>query len=543
MKRLLDLIHRVPGLQQLLLLLGIAAAVAIGIGIYMELRSPDYATVVAGAPDAEAAQITQALQQAGIAYRVDAMGDVQVPSADATNARMTLGAKNLPAAPFGMQSLTETSGFGISQFMEHTRYNYALENDLARNVGNVQGVAHAYVHLAIPQPSAFVDATDTPSASVMVELAPGAMLEPSQVSAITHMVAASVPGLQASRVTIVDQSGQLLSDAATQSALGQTAGQMQLTREFEHGVDNKIVALLTPLVGVGDVRVQTSADIDYATPNEADETYHPDPKAIRSQTVASDGGAATLPQGVPGAFSNQPRPAAPPPGTQPVAATTAGAPPAPSSAAPRSTSESTQYAISRSIEHIAGVPGQLKRMAVAVLVSEPSTSAAAKTKAGKSGTAAPGFTAAQLANMTALVKSAAGYNAARGDIVTVVAAPFTVHDEPALGPAGGPAWWNGPWLVPLVRDVLAALAILVIGLMVIRPAIRTLLIGQGPVATVADAVAEIRHAAHHPPATSSPPGMTAEPNYDDKLNIAHTAVAQDPKRVAQVMKTWVNGND
>lgn len=543
MNRLFDLIHRVPGLQQLLLLVGIAAAVAVGIGGYMELRSPDYATVVAGVPDAEAAQITQALQQAGIAYRVDAMGDVQVPSDQATNARMTLGAKNLPAAPFGMQSLTETSGFGISQFMEHTRYNYALENDLARSVGSVDGVAHAYVHLAIPQPSAFVDAEDAPSASVMVELAPGAALDPAQVSAITHMVAASVPGLQASRVTLIDQSGQLLSDASTQLTLGQTAGQMQLTRQFERSVDNKVVALLTPLVGIGDVRVQTSAEINYANTNEADETYHPDPKAIRSQTVASDDGASTLPQGVPGAFSNQPRPAASPRGTQPAPAATAAPTPASSPDVPHSTNESTQYAISRSIQHIAGVPGQLKRLAVAVLVSEPATSATEKPGANKPSTAAPALTSAQLANMTALVKSATGYDAARGDVVTVVAAPFTARGEPALKPVAGPSWWESPWLVPLIRDLLAALAILVIGLVVIRPAVRTLLIGQGPVTTVADAVAEIRHAAQHAPATSNTAGTRAEPNYDDKLNIAHTAVTQDPKRVAQVMKSWVNDND
>lgn len=540
MYRLLDLIRRVPGLQQLLLLLGIAAAVAVGIGLYMELRSPDYTTVVAGAPDVEAAQITGALQQAGIAYRLDAMGDVEVPSDQAGNARITLGAKNLPAAPFGMQSLTETSGFGISQFMEHTRYNYALENDLAHTIGAVDGVAHAYVHLALPQPSAFVDAQDTPSASVMVELAPGATLDSAQVSAITHLVAASVPDLKASHVTVIDQSGQLLSDQSTQSALGQTAAQMQLTRQLERNLDNKIVALLTPLVGVGDVQVQASADVDYADTNEASETYHPDPKAIRSQTLTSDGSASTLPQGVPGAFSNQPQvptPAAPPAGTQPVTGTSTSQPPSSSPGAPRNTSESTQYAISRSIKHTVGGPGQVQRLAVAVLVSEPSTHAAKDGDSGKPAAAARPFTSVQLANMTALVKSAVGYDPARGDVVTVVAAPFAVRTGPQLKPLAGPSWWEQPWVVPLIRDILAALAILVIGLVVIRPAMRTLLVGPDRGVRVADAVAEIRHAAQHEAAV---PDVRAEPSYDDKLNIAHTAVTQDPKRVAQVVKTWVN---
>lgn len=537
---MLDLIRRVPGLQQLLLLVGIAAAVAIGIGLYMALRSPDYTTVVAGVPDAEAAQIGEALQQAGIAYRLDAMGDVQVPSDQASNARMTLGAKNLPVAPFGMQSLTETSGFGISQFMEHTRYNYALENDLARTIGAVSGVAHAYVHLAVPQPSAFVDTQDAPSASVMVELAPGATLDSTQVSAITHLVAASVPNLQASRVTVIDQSGQLLSDQAAQSALGKTAAQMQLTRQLEHTIDDKVVALLTPLVGIGDVQVQTSADIDYADTNEASETYHPDPKAIRSQTLTSDSGASTLPQGVPGAFSNQPRPAAatPPPGTQPAGSTSASQPASSSTGTPRSTSESTQYAISRSIKHIVGVPGQLQRLAVAVLVSEPSSDKPANGGSHKAAAAARPYTSAQLANMTTLVKSAVGYDAARGDVVTVVAAPFTVRTGPQLKPLAAPSWWEQPWLVPLVRDVLAALAILVVGLMVIRPAVRTLVAGSGHGIRVADAVAEIRHAAQQETAEN----VRAGPSYDDKLNIAHTAVTQDPKRVAQVVKTWVNDN-
>lgn len=530
---LFDLLRRVPGLQQLILLIGLAAAIAGGIGGYMWLRGPDYTTLFAGLTDADAAQVTQALDQAGILYRVGQSGDVQVPQSQLVNARMRLAAQGLPASRSGgMDSLDKNSDFGVSQFMENARYNHALENDLAATVAKLRGVSRARVHLALPKASAFIGDQGQASASVLVELYAGERLDPAQVSAIVHLVASSVPNLDPSRVTVIDQGGQLLSDSGSNSPLGRTAQQMQLTQDFEHNIDHKVTALLAPIIGDGRVRVQAHADMDYSVAEEASETYHPDPKAIRSESVSQHSGDGLLAQGVPGAVSNQPAPPVTAAATSTAKTAAPGAKPTTAAATspPESRSESRQYAIDRSIKHVAETQGRLKRLTVAVLIDDVS-------RVGADGKSTPvALTTEQLQRIEGLVKSAVGFDASRGDAVSIVNTPFVDTAPPLLPPIKAPVWWKQPWVFDMGRNALAILALLAVGFGVIRPALRTLLQGTSAAALTATPQAAIGNAG-----TGAPGGALGAPsfNYEDKLQSARNAVAQDPRRVAQVVRNWV----
>lgn len=554
MNPLLQLFQRVPGLQQLVLLVGLAAAIAAGIGGYMWLRGPVYTTAFTGLSPADALQVTQALAQTGIAYRIDESGNVQVPANDLANARMQLGAKGLPAARDGLASLSQNSGFGVSQFMETARYNYALETDLANTIGRLSGVARAEVHLALPKPSAFVADQGQPSASVLVQLVPGAHLSASQVAAITHLVASSVPKLDTSNVTVVDQSGQLLSDnSAPNSAITRTAREMELTQQYERSLSAKVMNLLTPIVGDGRVRVQTQADMDYSTAEQASETYHPDPQAIRSETISVSGaGSGRLAQGVPGAFSNKPAtPPAPtgvtPPGTRPVANPPAGqgkGDTEQATATPVSRNESRDYAIGRSITHTKDTQGRLKKLSVAVLLDDrPQKSADGKN------TTAVAMSAEQVARIQALVQSAVGYDKDRGDVVTVVNTRFLEAPQAtALLPAVAPLpWWKRAWVMDVLRNGLAVIALLVIAFFIIRPALQALL-GAGTAGAGARAALGVTATgqAALPEGPTSPAlagPSNARRTYEEKVQLARDAVTQDPKRVAQIVHTMVGGSN
>ncbi|TAM11523.1 MAG: flagellar M-ring protein FliF [Nevskiaceae bacterium] len=556
MNPLMQLFRRVPGLQQLVLLVGLAAAIAGGIGGYMWLRGPTYTTAFPGLSPADALQVTQALAQAGITYRVDESGNVQVPASALTNARMQLGAKGLPTSRDGLASLSQNPGFGVSQFMETARYNYALETDLANTIGKLTGVSRAEVHLALPKASVFVADQGQPSASVLVQLVPGAHLSASQVAAITHLVASSVPKLETANVTVVDQSGQLLSDNnAPNSAITRTAREMELTQQYEHSLSAKVMNLLTPIVGDGRVRVQSQADMDYSTAEQASETYHPDPKAIRSETINTSGaGGRQLAQGVPGAFSNQPvTPPAPtgvaPPGTQPVANPPAGAQNPGGSAqtpdVPVSRNESRDYALGRSITHTTETQGRLKKLSIAVLLDDRPQ----KSPDGKTTTSVP-MSDAQLARIQALVESAVGYDKDRGDVVTVVNTQFL--EQPAattlFPPVAATPWWKHAWVMDVARNSLAVIALLVIAFFIIRPALQALLgagvaggAGQAALAVTTNGVQAALPEGTLPPALGGP--STARRTYDEKVKAARDAVTQDPKRVAQIVHTMVGGND
>src|SRR5688500_10480887 len=307
-----------PGLKPLALLIGIAAAVAAGVGIVLWSKEPTYSMLYGNLGQQDAAQIAQALDTNNIQYKLDG-GTISVPADRVHDARLKLAAQGLPEGDGGFAVMSKDPGFGVSQFMEGARYQHALETELARTITNLQAVEGARVHLALPRQSAFVRDRRKPSASVFLQMKPGRRLESEQVTAIVNLVASSIPELEAQQVTVVDQQGRLLSSPGGNSEMAEREKQMEIARELEDRYTQRVQQLLAPLVGSDRVRAQVVADVEMSTTEEAREQYRPESQIVRSEQTseeASRNGAG--PQGVPGALTNQP--------PQPGVALPAGAP-------------------------------------------------------------------------------------------------------------------------------------------------------------------------------------------------------------------------
>src|SRR5688572_5932849 len=416
-----------PGLKPLVMLIGIAAAVAAGVGIVLWSKEPTYSLLYGSLGQQDAAQIAQALDTNAIPYKLEGSGTITVPADRVHDARLKLAGQGLPEGDGGFSVMSKDPGFGVSQFMEGARYQHALETELARTITNLQAVEGARVHLALPRQSAFVRDRRKPSASVFLQMKPGRRLESEQVTAIVNLVASSIPELESQQVTVVDQQGRLLSSPeGTNTEVAEREKQMEIARELEDRYTQRVQQLLAPLVGSDRVRAQVVADVEMSTTEEAREQYRPDSQVVRSEQLAEESSRnGSGPQGVPGALTNQPpQPGtALPPGTN-TAPPAAGAPANANGAATVSPPDNTSkqqtrnYEIDRTVAYTKSPAGRLKRLTVAVLVDNLRSTAADGTVNETA------ITPEQIENMTRLVKDAIGFNEQRGDSVSVVNQSF-----------------------------------------------------------------------------------------------------------------------
>lgn len=536
-----------PGLKPLATLIGIAAAVAAGVGIVLWSKEPTYSLLYGNLGQQDAAQIAQALDTNGIPYKLEGSGAITVPADRVHDARLKLAGQGLPEGDGGFSVMSKDPGFGVSQFMEGARYQHALETELARTITNLQAVEGARVHLALPRQSAFVRDRRKPSASVFLQMKPGRRLESEQVTAIVNLVASSIPELEAQQVTVVDQQGRLLSSLDGNSEMAEREKQMEIARELEDRYTQRVQQLLSPLVGSDRVRAQVVADVEMSTTEEAREQYRPESQIVRSEQTSEESSRnGAGPQGVPGALTNQP--------PQPGVALPAGAPAQaqaanaanPNGAAgvapPDNTSKQStrNYEIDRTVAYTKMPAGRLKRLTVAVLVDNVRTTAEDGTVTETS------LTPEQIENMTRLVKDAIGYNEARGDSVSVVNASFRGQTKPEdIVPDEIPLW-EQPLLRDIAKLVVGLIALLVLVLAVLRPLIRGL-IGTPPKPEKGPAQIQTVHASPMAAAAALPlaaDGSTpAQLDYDGQIAAARALVAQDPARVAQLVKTWVGDDE
>ncbi len=543
---------RLPlALKPILLLIGVAAAVAAGVVVVLWSRGPSYSLLYADLSAEDQAQVASALESAGIAYRIEGSSGLSVPAERLNDARLKLAGQGLPEGSGGFANIAKDPGFGVSQFMEGARYHHALEVELARTIASLRLIEGARVHLAVPRESAFVRERQPASASVFVQLKPGKRLEQEQVQSIINLVSSSIAQLDASHVTVVDQQGRLLSAPQTNSELAMRERQFELTHRLEEDYAQRIEALLTPFVGPGRVRAQVVAEVDTSVTEEAREQYRPDSQVVRSEQTSettsrdSSGG----PQGVPGSLSNQPPTpgTALPPNTTAATAASSGAAGAraaktqgaaaadgatPSPPDNLSRQSTRNYEIDRSLAYTKTPSGRLQRLTVAVLIDNVrSTGPDGKIKSTP-------LTPQQLEHITQLVKDAVGFDAKRGDSVNVVNSPFREETPDTGGELEQTPLWEQPFVRDIARIVAGLIILLVLVLAVLRPLTRGLLThsraATPQIAVTAEAAA--------PAATRLASGTFAQAPplaYEQQLAQARTLVGQDPKRVAQVVRTWV----
>ncbi|HYM26623.1 MAG TPA: flagellar basal-body MS-ring/collar protein FliF [Steroidobacteraceae bacterium] len=534
--------------KPLLLLFGIAGAVAAGLLVALWSRGPSYSLLYANLSAEDQAQVAQALDAAQIRYRLQPGSNaIEVVSDHLADARLKLAGQGLPEGGGGFATLDKDPGFGVSQFVESARYQHALETELARTIANLRPVEGARVHIALSRQSAFVRDHHAASASVFVQLKAGQRLEQEQVQAIINLVASSIPELDAHQVTVVDQQGRLLSQPPGHDEFSLRQEQFDLISRLEDDYRQRVEALLTPLVGAGHVRAQVVAQLDMASSEQAREQYAPGTQIVRSEQTSeqtSHDGAGTQ-GGVPGALSNQPPPAgvatappaaaaAPPAAAKPAAAgapggaNAAAAGPGAAPATPENVSkESTRnYEIDRTLAYTHEPGGKLKRLTVAVLIDDLHGT----DKAGKPQSSP--LSAAQVDHITQLVKDAVGFDQARGDTVSVVNASFAAETAAPAGELQAPAIWERPLFGEMVRIVSGALVLVVLVLTVLRPLMRNLLTLPRERAALAAVSAGVA-----PTAQAAAGATLADPA--QQLTQARSLVSQDPKRVAQVLRGWV----
>ena len=352
-------------LKQMLMLAGVAGSVAFGLAMVLWSQQPAYSVLYSSLPAERASAVMDTLTTLNIPYQLEKnTGALMVPEAELHNARLKLAGSGVVQTEdgTGLEMIRAEKGFGVSEFMETRKYQHALEVELSRTIESIQQVHKARVHLALPKQSVFVRDRKPASASVMVDIRPGSVLEQKNVTAIMNLVAASIPELSAEQVTVVDQQGNLLSRVERDDALELSNRQFAYRQQVEKAYEERIEHLLSAMVPSGLVRVQVSADMDFSSLQESRESYNPEKTVVRSEQITTTGGDKVLPvaTGVPGALSNQPPTAAPASTNNAAAATQA--------TTSGSQAITRNYEVERVLNYTNTPAGSVRKLSVAVVV-------------------------------------------------------------------------------------------------------------------------------------------------------------------------------
>ncbi len=444
------------------LMVGLIAAAALA---WMSLSTPTQKTLFSGLPDSDKAAVTSALTTANIKSHIDeGTGALTVGEDDYSRAKMLLAGQGLPKAAPGGYAILDQLPMGVSRAVEGERLRQARESEMAKSIEEIDAVAEARVHLAMPEASVFVRDNAAPSASVILKLQGGRSLSDAQVSSIINLVASSVPGMKPEAVTIVDQMGALLTKAGGNDGAGAASdARIDIQRRVEDKYRTQLIALLTPLVGAGNFTAEVQADVNLDESQATRESYEKQ-GVLRAETGNWTGnqkdGAGAAPGGIPGALSNTPPAASTLSTPQPATGNPGAAQPIAGGPAPDAMKQSDQYQraydLGREVSVTRATPGGVKRLSVAVLLRDPDK--------GRR-------TAMEINQISDLVKSAVGFDQARNDNVTVISRKFAG----ATDAAAGPAWYDNAWLPVLARNGTAILIALLVLLLGVRPIAKALM--------------------------------------------------------------------
>ena len=519
------------------LALGLAALAAVVLSLTLWSSQGDYKVLYANLSDKDGGAIIAQLAQMNVPYRhADGGAAILVPAAQVHDARLKLASVGLPKGSVVGYELMDSARFGLTQFGERLNFQRGLEGELTRSITALAAVQAARVHLALPNQNGFFREQQKPSASVVVTLYPGRTLDRTQVAGIVHLVASSVAELSPKNVSVLDQTGALLtgaSEAATTSGLD--AQQLQYVSQVEQGYTKRIFDLLEPVVGRDNLRASVTAELDFSQTESTSELFKPNQgekaeRTVRSQQSSEVGGSiAAAPAGVPGATSNQPPQQATAPITGAAAPLQAAQTGGPSTSSRRD--NVTNYEVDKTVRVTRNATGNVKRLNAAVVVNNRSVTDA------KGKTTTQPLTPDEVEKLTALVKESIGFSAERGDSVKVINAPFRVEPQTNVElPI-----WKQPEAIDLVRTLavpgaLAAVALLVFfGL--VRPALRALPSAATQPGQRLHAVAEDAEALPAG-AAGALPALEA-PRSNAQLEQARTLAKQNPAAVAGIVRDWV----
>ena len=533
------MLSTMPARARWMLAAGAAGLLAVAAVLALWGNKGDYKVLYANLAEKDGGAIIAQLSQMNIPYRhADGGNAILVPSSQVHDARLKLATAGLPKGGIVGFELMDNARFGQTQFQERLTFQRGLEGELTRSIGALGSVQSARVHLALPNQNGFFREQQKPSASVLLTLHPGRVLDRSQIAGIVHLVSSSVPELNPKAVSVLDQTGSLLSgpgEAAGSQAPGLDAQQLQYVAQVEASYVRRVIEILEPVVGRDNLRATVAADIDFSQTEATSEVFKPnqggEPAAVRSQqsSEAGQAGSAT-PSGVPGAASNQPPVAATAPLTgasSPLQAAAGGS--TPGNARRDSV---TNYEVDKTVRVTRASTGNVKRLAAAVVVNHRVTTAAN----GK--TSSTPLPAEEIEKLTALVQESIGYSKERGDSVKLINAPFRV---PAVAKVEPLPLWQQDWLVDLVRSLGMPVAMSVVAVLIVlgllRPAFKA---AAAPVGAATPGLHVVAGDSPTMPAPN-PPRVLAAPRNTEQLDEARAIARQSPAAAAHVVRSWVNG--
>ncbi|AMM25029.1 flagellar basal-body MS-ring/collar protein FliF [Variovorax sp. PAMC 28711] len=537
--------------QRMRFAIGVVLLVGVAIAAIVIGRQPDWRVLYANLADKDGGAVIAQLAQMNVPYKYsEGGGAVMVPADRVHDLRLRLASQGLPKGSVAGFELMENNRFGMTQFQEKLSFQRGLEGELTRSIQALGSVQAARVHLALPNQNGFFREQQKPTASVLLTLHPGRTLERNQIAGIVHLVASSVPELNPAAVSVVDDTGKLLSNNNNESGSGADAQQLQYTQQIEQQYARRILDMLEPMVGRQNVKAQVTADVDFSQTEATSEEHKPnlsaDASAVRSQqTVESTGAAAVAaaPSGVPGATSNQP----PGPSSAPVNGGAAPLTPAGTTATagaaaarpPGKRESTTNYEVDKTTRTVRSATGQIKRLSAAVVINYQSVVDAQ----GRPG-AATALSAQQIEQMTALVRESIGFSKDRGDSVNLMNAQFLAErNEVAEVPI-----WKNPQTLDTARSFAWPIGLVLIGAIVllglVRPGLKTLAAAAPPQLPGSQLDAMLSETPQRPAlasiAEALPPPAAPE---QARLEGARQMARQNPVAVANIVKTWVNGDE
>ncbi|PKO31506.1 MAG: flagellar basal body M-ring protein FliF [Betaproteobacteria bacterium HGW-Betaproteobacteria-9] len=532
-------LSRMDKTQKTRLGLGALALVAIALALFFMGQQPDWRVLYTNLGDKDGGAIVAQLTQMNVPYKhSEGGGSIMVPADKVHDTRLRLASLGLPKGTVNGFELMEANRFGMTQFQERLTFQRGLEGELTRSIQSLSSVQTARIHLALPNQNGFFREQQKPSASVLLTLHPGRTLDKAQVAGIVHLVASSVPEMNPKAVSIVDDAGNLLSSTPEGQSQGADTQKLQYTQQIEQMYTRRILDMIEPLVGEGNVKAQVSADVDFSLVESTSELHKPNQSAeagaVRSQQIVEDGSpAAALPAGVPGATTNQP----PTTGSAPIngEAAALGAAGAADKAASTRRQSLINYEVDKTVKVVREASGTVRRLSAAVVVNHRSST----DRGGKETTAA--IPPEQLEQMTALVRETIGFNKERGDSVNVVNAVFNVSKAPEEVAV---AWWRQPENMELARGLAWPLGMVGMGLLVllgmVRPGLKLM---KAPALPPAEA--KLNAMVNDQPER---PGLPMPSNTSNeatpetrRLTDAKRLALENPMAVANIVKGWVNG--
>ena len=532
--------------QRMRLGAGVALLVAAAVAAVVMGRQPDYRVLFSNLGDKDGGAVVAQLSQMNVPYKYsEGGGAILIPAERVHDVRLRLATQGLPKGSVAGFELMESNKFGMTQFQERLNFQRGLEGELTRSIQALSSVQSARVHLALPNQNGFFREQQKPSASVLVSLHPGRILDRAQLAGIVHLVASSVPELAPSAVSVLDDTGKLLSQSPDSTAGAEiNAQQLLYVQQLEQQYSRRIMDILEPVVGRDNVKAQVTAEVDFSQTESTSEQFRPnqtpDSSAVRSQQVLESRGSATkTATGVPGAVANQP--------PAPSAAPINGANPAPNAGGQQGTEEqtnkresTTNYEVDKTVKVVRGSTGAVKRLSAAVVVNYQSAE-------DKGKTVTKALMPEQIEQMTALVRETIGFNRERGDSVNLMNTPFQVTAVPTTDTP----LWKQPEVVDLAKTFAWPVGAVLFAALVLMGLVRPALKGSAPAkATAAKPVAGGQLDALEAE-TPERPALAAPSRKDEvlpatpeqlRLEDARVLAKENPVAVANILKTWLNGD-